>query len=182
MAVMEAIATTYLETVVSSVEFTSIPATYEHLQVRISGRSHRAPDVWPGGMEIIYVQFGTGGGAVATGAHYDRHYARGSGSYTPGSYGYAAATYISPARIMFPSNYATLYSPAVCDIYDYANTNKNTVCQFTSYTANPGSTEVGFGMGMWDATTTIDRIKFSMQSLHDWERGTTFSLYGLNSA
>lgn len=181
MAVMEAIATTYLEVNAASVEFTSIPSTYEHLQVRISGRSNQR-DPWPGGFEIIYVQFGTGGGAVDTGTNYDRHYARGSAGYTPGSYGYAAATYISPGRIIYESNRATLYSPSVMDIYDYANTNKNTVCQFTSYTANPGGTEVGFGMGMWDATTTIDRIKFSMQSFHDWIRGTSFSLYGLNSS
>ena len=177
MAAMEAIATVQLETLASSVEFTSIPSTYQHLQLHISGRSDQR-DVWPGGYEIIYVQFGTGGGAVDTGTNYARHYARSS----VGSYGYAGATYISPARIIYESNRATFYSPAIVDIYDYADTNKHTVCQFNSWSNNPDSSEKGFGMGMWEATGAVDRIKFSMQSLHDWIRGTTFSLYGLNSS
>ena len=36
MAIMEAIATQYLEADVASVTFSGIPATYEHLQVRAS--------------------------------------------------------------------------------------------------------------------------------------------------
>ena len=34
MAIMEAIATTYLEADAANVTFSSIPATYEHLQIR----------------------------------------------------------------------------------------------------------------------------------------------------
>ena len=36
MAVIEAITTTYLETDTAYVEFSSIPASYEHLQLRFS--------------------------------------------------------------------------------------------------------------------------------------------------
>ena len=48
MAVIEAIATTYLEADAASVTFSSIPATYEHLQLRFNSRSDAAApsSVW----------------------------------------------------------------------------------------------------------------------------------------
>ena len=42
MAVIEAIATTYLEADVASVTFSSIPTTYEHLQIRMHLKSDRS--------------------------------------------------------------------------------------------------------------------------------------------
>ena len=68
MAVIEAIQTTYMEADATSVEFTSIPSSYEHLQLRWSVRADRA-----GTVDNIYIQFGTGGGAVDTGGNYSTH-------------------------------------------------------------------------------------------------------------
>ena len=41
MAIMEAIATQYLEADAASITFSSIPATYEHLEIRLSARTNR---------------------------------------------------------------------------------------------------------------------------------------------
>ena len=66
MAVIEAISTTYLEADTTLIEWTSIPSTYEHLQIRASLR-----DQGTGTYSRIMMRFGTGGGAVdATSGNY----------------------------------------------------------------------------------------------------------------
>ena len=45
MAIIEAIATTYLEADAASVTFSSIPATYEHLQLRMTTRCTTASEL-----------------------------------------------------------------------------------------------------------------------------------------
>ena len=95
MAIMEAIATQYLEADAASVEFTSIPATYEHLTLHYTARSAGSG----GGHVIMYLQFGTGGGAVDTGTNYSIHYIRGYASAAGTSVKTADGTFISAGRI-----------------------------------------------------------------------------------
>ena len=77
MAVIEAIQTTYVETAdVASVTFGSIPATYEHLQLRISPRTDQAY-----GYVELSVQFGVGG-VIQTGTDYYSHWMAGYNTTT----------------------------------------------------------------------------------------------------
>ena len=85
MAVIEAIATTYLEADAASVEFTSIPATYEHLELRFPARGTDTTAATY--YTSLNLQFGTGGGAVDTGANYSRHYMLQAGLVAGGNAG-----------------------------------------------------------------------------------------------
>jgi len=176
MAVIEAIATTYLEADAASVEFTSIPATYEHLTLHYTARSAGSG----GGHVIMYLQFGTGGGAVDTGTNYSIHYIRGYASAAGTSVKTADGTYISAGRIPQEGEPSTEYGITKVDILDYANTNKNTTLQFL--TTGHINGEIGYGGGGWFGGTqgAVDRIKLSMAA--NWVRGSQFSLYGIKSA
>ena len=176
MPTIEAISTTYLEADAASVTFSSIPATYEHLQLRFSPRSTSSG----AGHLIMYIQFGTGGGAVDTGTNYSTHYMRGTGTTADAS-AVTGAAYTSPVRMVQAGEVATLYSPTVVDILDYANANKNTTIMAVTSAMDAGSyPELGFGSGLWDATGAVDRIKLSHAS--SFTRGSEFTLYGLKSS
>ena len=177
MAVMEAIQTIYLEADTAIVEITSIPSTYQHLQLQISGRS-TAGDV---GFEIVYFQFGTGGSAADNSDFYSRHYQRGSGTYTPSAYFYADTGFISPARLVKAAEYGGNYSPSTMDIMNYSNTNMNTALTFISYApSSETNREVGFGSSLWRKTPVVDRIKIALAA--SWVRGSSFNLYGWNDS
>ena len=178
MAVIEAIQTTYVETFdVASVTFSSIPATYEHLQLRICPRTDQAY----GSVELS-VQFGVGG-VIQTGTDYYSHWMAGYNT-TATAGGGTARDYFKlfvgsgdhPARAQ--------YAGIVADILDYANASKNTTISGIGGTAHAVTTPyVAAFSGLWDGTGAIDTLK-----IHGWHltgdllRGTEISLYGLNSS
>ena len=174
MAVIEAIATTYLEADTASVEFTSIPSSYEHLQVRFTARSTDGSGTYTS----VNLQFGTGGGAVDTGTNYARHYMFGNSS-TETAGGNTGINQIWLGTIDNSDANAAMYAAQLVDILDYANTNKNTTVQGVNGTL--GSPEVRFNSGLWDATGAVDRIKLAPYA-GSFTRGSEFTLYGLNSS
>jgi hypothetical protein len=74
---------------------------------------------------------------------------------------------------------AAFYAAQLVDIFDYANTNKNTTVQGMSGTL--GDPELRFNSGLWDATGAVDRIKLAPYA-GSFVRGSEFTLYGLNSS
>ncbi len=180
MAVIEAISTTYLEADAALIEFTSIPQTYEHLQLRISARQARASE----SVECT-IRLGTGGGAVDTGNNYYSHRIYGYGT-TEGSGGGTARAYwkrIGPV-VSAESVDAAQYGGGVIDILDYANANKNTTALSISGSAL-GATypHAQFGGGLWDNTGAVDRIAIGAYNYSgDFVRGTEVTLYGLKSS
>ena len=173
MAVIEAIQTTYVESAdVASVTFSSIPATYEHLQLRISPRTDQAY----GSVELS-VQFGVGG-VIQTGSDYYSHWMAGYNT-TATAGGGTARDYFKLQAASGAHTDAAQYAGIVADILDYANTNKNTTVQGVNGTL--GSPEVRFNSGLWDATGAVDRIKLAPYA-GSFTRGSEFTLYGLNSS
>jgi hypothetical protein len=178
MAVIEAIATTYLEADAASVTFSSIPATYEHLQLRANTKCIKSTGsgaVW----NNITVEDASGG----MGANYYAHtvYARSSTvSVNTGSgatkWDFADAT--SSASSSAPSAW---YGSIIVDILDYTNTNKNTTIMFTCGNST-GVSGVSFGSGMVPDTDTIVSLTFGFGADGDTLRGSEFTLYGLNSS
>ena len=173
MAVIEAIATQYLEADAASVTFSSIPATYEHLQLRWSTRgvttSFHSPDV--------YVRFNSD-----TGGNYSTHYMSGSATNisAPVATGATSMNW-GGASGSYGSSQAAAYGSLVADILDYANTNKNTTVQFPAGVINAETSVIRFGSGLWDDTSAVSQIDLLLA--HDnWTRGSEFTLYGLNSS
>jgi len=110
------IATTTLTTATASVTFSSIPATYTHLQIRtMCLTSASATDVKAqfngdtGSNYALHLLWGNGSAASA-------------GAYTAQTYAVAGITSITTAN---PAS-------GVIDILDYANTNKNTTVRTLS--------------------------------------------------
>jgi hypothetical protein len=177
MAVIEAIQTTYLEADAASVTLGSIPATYEHLQLRICPRTDQAY-----GYVELSVQVGVGG-VIQTGTDYYSHWLAGYNT-TETAGGGTARDYFKLFVGSGAHTDAAQYAGIVADILDYANTNKNTTIQGVGGTAHAVTTPyLAFSSGLWDGTGAIDTLK-----IHGWHltgdllRGTEISLYGLNSS
>ena len=148
MAVIEAIATTYLEADVVTVTMSGIPGTYEHLQLRISARSTRTSSAG-------WVRLGPNGD-TSTG-NKSHHRMQGSASTA------SAVADASTSSLIFyhmPSDYdadAGTYGGMVIDILDYANTNKNTTISVINWDGGDSTSTADylhFGSGLWDSTTS----------------------------
>ncbi len=180
MAVIEAIATTYLEADAALIEFTSIPQTYEHLQLRISARQAIASE----SIECT-IRLGTGGGAVDTGNNYYSHRINGWGTTENSGGGNALAYWKRLGPIVSGESVdAAQYGSGVIDIVDYANTNKNTTALAISGSALGATYSwIQFGSGLWDNAGAVDRIAIAASDYSgDFVRGTEVTLYGLKSS
>ena len=181
MAVIEAIATTYLEADAASVEFTSIPATYEHLELRFTARGTDTTAATY--YTSLNLQFGTGGGAVDTGANYSRHYMLQAGLVAGGNAGINQIWLgtIENAGSGTGTEHVGRYAAGQAEILDYANANKNTTILGLNGRHAYWSPEMRFNSGLWDATGAVDRIKLAPYT-GSFVRGSEFTLYGLNSS
>ena len=173
MAVIEAIATTYLEADAASVTFDDIPSTYEHLQLRISMR-----DATADAFESIYLQLGDSGHSpVDTGTNYARHYMYG---YTSSAYAGSTSgdTNIWLGKVAAATSVAATYGCLVVDILDYANANKNTTV--VGLDSSGTGDYVRFGSGLWTDASVVNAVKILGNG--NLVRGSEFTLYGLNSS
>ena len=172
MAVIEAIATTYLEADAASVTFDDIPSTYEHLQLRMSPRDTASDTV-----ESIYMQLGdTGHSPVDTGTNYSRHYMIGQGSSASAGSG-TTGNDIWLGKVAAATSDSAYYGALIIDILDYANANKNTTILSLD---NGLPSRLRMTSGLWDDTSVVNAIK--MLPNVGFGRGSEFTLYGLNSS
>ena len=178
MAVIEAIKTVYLEADnVQIVNFTSIPQSYQHLQLRIS--SH---DQYDTTNDWIYLRYNS-----STGSDYSYHALEGyqaSVNNTQGTgknYGWMAVAAGSWKGVGRPT-----YSSAVIDILNYSDgvtsttsfshSGMTTGSQISSgKTSRPGSCAL-------DNQSAINSIKIYVIYTSPFQRGSSFSLYGINSS
>jgi hypothetical protein len=173
MAVIEAIATTYLEADAASVTFDDIPSTYEHLQLRISMR-----DATVDAFESLYLQLGDSGHSpVDTGTNYARHYLY---AYTTSAYAAGQMTQndIWLGKVAAATSDSATYGCLVIDILDYANTNKNATV------SSPDSSGTGdyvrLTSGVWLDASVVNAVLIKGNG--NLVRGTEMTLYGLNSS
>lgn len=173
MPAFEAIASTTLTSANTTITFSSIPSTYEHLQLRMYTRDGTAG----ASLYNIDIRFnndsttnytthtlhGAGGSAVASGSITQSRIAVG---YSP-SAGVTANT----------------FAVTLVDVLDYASTVKNkTVRSLTGFDAN-GSGRCAIRSGLWLSTSAVDRIDvLAATSGTEFVAGTVVSLYGLRSA
>ena len=166
----ESIGTITLTSSQAALEFTSIPQTYKHLQLRGLFRS----------------DYGTGAGGYlelngnASGT-YRSHafYMTGNGSV--GSYGSGAlSTGMYMGYDTGVSSPADTFGIQIIDILDYTNTNKNRVVKIYSgkSTNNTGGGNQLTG-GLYVSTTAITSLKFKFGGAAQWVAGTTVALYGI---
>jgi hypothetical protein len=159
----------------SNVEFTSIPSTFTHLQIRVLSMSNY---VATAELDSIELRFN-----ADSGSNYAFHKLEGTGATVTAS----AAT--SQNRIqMWPQTNTTYavdaFSAGIIDILDYKNTSKyKTVRALGGVDTNNSGTEVGrilFSSGLWQNSNAITSIKLQSGG---FSRGfleySHFALYGI---
>ena len=156
----------------ANVEFTSIPATYTHLQVRGIGRSLEANT----GVDVPYVTFNSD-----SGSNYSWHQLVGSGSSASAT-GAASTSFMRGGLIALNSEPASVFGVVVIDILDYANTNKyKTIRSLSGTDYNNTSGNVGLFSGSWRNTNAITTIKIAA-SAANLAQYSQFALYGIKGA
>ena len=146
----------------STINFSSIPSTYKHLQIR--GIARTATNVSLG------LRFNSD-----TGSNYSRHFLNGNGS-SAGAGGGANST---TAYAGTTATAASAFGANVIDVLDYQNTNKYKTVRALSGADNNGSGFVQFMSGNWrntNAVTSIDIIQVDGDSFTQY---TQFALYGI---
>jgi hypothetical protein len=147
--------------------FSSIPATYQHLQIRGIMRANR------GGQEdSVRLQFNS-----ATGTVYDYHLLYGTGSSAVSGDG-ISQNFIYPVVTTAASDAANTFAVMVVDILDYANTNKNTTVRSLAGYDENGAGLAWFASGLWRNTAAVNEIYISPGS-SSWVQYSSFALYGI---
>jgi hypothetical protein len=154
----------------SSVEFTSIPSTFAHLQIRGISRLGSGSGTLP----TISLQFNGD-----TGANYASHQIRADGSSVSTDAG-SNQNQIAAISSAGNTQTASVFSGTVLDLLDYANTNKfKTIRALTAADFN-GTGWFDFRSGLWRSTSAVTSIKlYGAQSFAQYSH---FALYGIKSA
>lgn len=157
----------------SSVEFTSIPSTYTHLQIRGISKATNNPSAtdW----NLLYIETNSD-----TGSNYSEHRIEGNGSSVSAT-GSANTTKMALSIESGSLQNANTFGVAVIDVLDYANTNKYKTFRGLGGADNNGSGYVSFHSGLWRSTSAITSIKLTPQA-STFAQYTSFALYGIKSA
>lgn len=154
---------------IKSITFSSIPATYQHLQIRGIMRSTRSA-------ESVTFKMTVNGDASAVYANHDLS-GNGSGASASGS---ASMTETYLRRFAGSPATANTFGAVVLDILDYADTSKNTTFRHFGGYDNNGSGEVGVYSGLWANTAAVSSITIGPDSQnYDLATHTTLALYGI---
>ncbi len=156
----------------SVIEFSSIPNTYAHLEIRGVGRIATTS----ASTMNIGVQFN------GNGSNYSWHWVYSTGATPLIVAGAGNDTTSFVLRLPMDNTQSNTYGPIKMSILDYANTNKNKTMRCISGAALDGVVDVvWYTSGAWYNTSAISSIQLSPQSGNFKER-TTLALYGIKAA
>jgi hypothetical protein len=167
------LATTTLATATATITFSSIPREYEHLQIRLIGRSSRSS-----GVSQFKLNFNGD-----TGTNYSDHYLLGSGggSAIVGHDG-ASQTFIWANPIAGNTTTAGTFGVGIIDILDYSNTNKNKTVRMLGGFDENGGGYLGLSSGLWMNTAAITSITIGDGYGQNLTTYTSAALYGIKRA
>lgn len=147
----------------TSVNFSSIPQTFKHLQIRAI---HQEPS------DTVALRFNNTGASNI----YTVHYLYGDG-------GVVAGYLSSPLMIYFGTNYGSsgsTFGTSVVDILDYTDTNKYTTTRsLTGADNNSAYYRVGIYSGEYYSTSAITSIQILGRSGGTIAQYSSFALYGI---
>lgn len=169
----ESIATVTLSSTQNTVTLSSIPSTYQHLQIRILAKCTASNF---GNMDA-YLRLNSD-----SGSNYADHFLRGTGSAVQ------ASSDTSATRAYFTnladSTYSNIYAASIIDILDYASTSKyKTLRTFSGVEQNTtgGEGRIYLYSGLWMSASATTSISFTPLS-GDFSSGSTFALYGIKGS
>ena len=147
----------------SSVDFTSIPSTFKHLQIRFITNNASNQD--------LLLRFN----GDTTGANYTRHYLFGTGTAA------GAGGNVSDGRLSigYTSTSANIFGGGVTDVLDYTSTNKNkTIRSLAGFDGN-GSGLVVLYSGLWSKTPEAITSISIFAGAGNINQHSSFALYGI---
>jgi hypothetical protein len=155
----------------ATITFSSIPATFKHLQIRAIARTDRA-GTFDGG----YVQFNSD----TTLSNYTLHILSGTGSAAT-SEGYSTT---SGAGLQTPTTggntmLANTFGSFVMDILDYANTSKYKTIRSIGGFEDNTSARIQLVSGAWLNTAAITSITLDVVQGTNYKEYSSFALYGI---
>jgi len=153
----------------ASISFTTIPATFKHLQIRGIARSTTTGnDSW-----MWYVL-----NSDTTASNYSNHNMFGNASTALGSYNSGSDGYLMGRAMGSASGANNVFAPNIMDILDYANTSKYKVLRNLNGQDNNGSRQlVGFSTNLWRNTAAITSITLFVAN--NFAEYSSFALYGI---
>ena len=158
----------------STITFSSIPSTYNSLQLRVISRGDGASS----GYSSLNIVLNSD-----TGSNYTYHALRGTGS-TISSVGYATGTYnFVYADVGTPGDLATanLYGVGIIDFIDYASASKYaTVRTFAGMNDNTATTgRIRLSSSLWLNTSPITSMTITIGAGWNFKSGSSIALYGI---
>jgi hypothetical protein len=159
----ESIATVTPYTTTTTVVFSSIPSTFQHLQIRSSAASSAAAN--------MIIRFNSD-----SGANYSYHYMEGTGAGISAGNGTSSAYILGPVT----TNTASSYTGIIMDIVDYKDPNKYTTLRSLSgVDLNGSNTWINMFSGLWLNTAAITSVTLSIISGATFAANSHFALYGV---
>jgi hypothetical protein len=160
-----------------TITFSSIPATYSHLQIRYIAKS---TDTSSAALYDFTIKFN---GSSTSYAYHNI-----SGNNTTAQNAVASTTSISTNKVNIPNSAASLanmQAVGILDIADYTSTTKNkTLRGFSAVDTNNtlNTSPVILFSGLWYATpAAITQIDLTLAT-GSWTTTSTFALYGIKGA
>lgn len=159
------------------IEFTSIPATYTHLQIRAHVQVSRATY----GIGDGYLRFNGD-----SGANYSWHNVRSVGSGAAQANPTASDSQISISDGMWGTSTGGTFGAMIIDILDYKNTSKHKVMRALTGTDFNGTIAgyggfVGLNSGSWRNTSAVTDIRI-IAGHSGFTQYSKFALYGIKGA
>lgn len=172
----ESIATTTVTSNVASITFSSIPATYTHLQLRYFGKGTSALGGYPSGS---FLRFNDDNAT-----NYSSHNLRGNGSSVAAGAN-TGETYMNEVLIPGLDGWgSTTFGVGIIDILNYANTNIFKTVRSLNGADSNGSGTVYFSSSNWRSTSAITKITLNVGATYttSYAQYSQFALYGIKGA
>lgn len=154
----------------SSITFSSIPGTYQHLQVRALLRTARAQVD-----DLVAVRANSD-----SGSNYVWHRLLGDGSGVAAS-GSTSQTYAGVGYMAAANDASSMFGALVLDVLDYSSTSKNSTFRSAYGEDSNGSGSVGILSGLWLSTSAITGLRLLSTTSSNFAQYSTAALYGIRS-
>jgi hypothetical protein len=151
-----------------TITFSSIPATYKHLQIRLLARSTQT------GVSNISALIQCNGD---TGSNYARHTLSGDGASATAS-GTSSTSLMTLFRITAASAAANIMGVGIVDIQDYESTTKYKTLRSISGQDENGVGSIRLQSGLWQSTSAINSLSIYLAS-DSFTTSTVVALYGI---